>query len=129
MELTREHCRPVSSPSEAQIVRALSLMKSSYCALSAETGAYIQVAGGPGLFFVERHDVDGQHHRASQPSSMVPFPDGTTLSFSAGTIALASTEWLLANQVKELLIAFLAGEAFPSWVQWSPSVAVFGSAD
>ncbi len=126
MVFTRENCKPIESLTEAQIAHALSLTKSSYCALSSEAGAYVQAAGGPGLFLIEWRSASGQHHRGSQVTPVVPFPNGTTLSFSAGTVALASNEWFLAKQVKELFATFLAGQAFPSWVQWSPLSAGFG---
>jgi hypothetical protein len=44
---------------------------------------------------------------------------GTTLSFSAGNVALASNEWFLAAQVNAVFWAFLAGRPFPSWLRWS----------
>ena|SRR5690348_6264349 len=126
MVFTRENCKPIESPTEAQIAHALSLTKSSYCALSSDTGAYVQAAGGPGLFLIEWRSASGQHHRGSQATPVVPFPNGTTLSFSAGTVALASNEWFLAKQIKELFAIFLADQAFPSWGQWSPLSAGFG---
>jgi hypothetical protein len=119
MIFTRENCKPIESPSEAQIARAISLTKSSFSALTSTDGAYVQAAGGPGLFFIEWRDITGRHHRGAQATPVVPFPDGTVLSFSAGSVELASNEWFLATQVNEILGAFLAGKPFPSWLRWS----------
>jgi hypothetical protein len=128
MIFTRENCKPIESPTEAQIARALSLTKSSFAALARADGAYVQVAGGPGLFLVERRDSSGQHYRAAQATPVVPFPDGTILSFSAGNVALARNEWFLAKQATEILVAFLAGASFPVWLQWSTLSASYAHA-
>lgn len=119
MIFTRENCKPIESPSEAQVARSISLTKSSFSALTSADGAYVQAAGGPGLFFIEWRDASGYHHRGSQTTPVVPFPDGTILSFSAGNVTLASGEWFLAAQVNEVFATFLAGKPFPSWLRWS----------
>ncbi len=129
MIFTRENCKPIESPSEAQIARAISLKKSSFAALTSTDGAYIQAAGGPSLFFIEWRDVTGSHHRGAQATTVVPFPDGTVLSFSAGSVELAKNEWFLASQVNEVLRAFLAGKPFPSWLRWSALSAGYIHAD
>lgn len=119
MIFTRENCKPIESPTGAQVARAISLTKASFSALTSADGAYVQAAGGPGLFFIEWRDATGRHHRGSQVTPVVPFPDGTPLSFSAGSVELASNEWFFAAQVNDVFGAFLAGKAFPSWLRWS----------
>ena len=119
MIFTRENCKPIESPTEIQIVRSISLTKSSFAALTAADGAYVQAAGGPGLFFIEWRNMSGHHHRGAQTTPVVPFPDGTVISFSGGNIELARNEWFLAAQVNEVFGAFLTGKPFPSWLRWS----------
>ena len=102
-----------------QIAWALSLTKSSFAALTRADGAYVQVAGGPGLFLMEHRNASGQHYRAKQATPVVPFPDGTILSFSAGHVALARNEWFSAKQVTEVFAGFVANMPFPTWLEWS----------
>ena len=120
MRLEREGCSPIDQPSEAQIRHSLRLAKSSFACLTANDGSYLQVAGGPGLFALEFRDNVGRHFRGRQDQPVVKFPDGTTLSFSGGTLTLAQHEWFLLNQVIEAFIAFSAARAAPSYVEWQP---------
>ena len=118
MQLERSGCKPIHSPTEKQISRALSLTKSSFASITASDGAYIQVGGGPGLFILEYQNLQGKHFRAMQNSPVVPFPDGTIISFTGNQIALAQNEWFLIKQVTEIFSAFAAGQVFPSFVEW-----------
>jgi len=59
MIFTRENCKPIEAPTEAQVARSISLTKSSFSALTSADGAYVQAAGGPGLFFIEWRDAAG----------------------------------------------------------------------
>ena len=47
----------------------------SFATLSTEENQYIQVAGGPGLFMLERHEADGTHYRAFQKAPVASHPD------------------------------------------------------
>jgi hypothetical protein len=120
MIFTRENCKPINSPTQAQIERSLLLTKSSYAALTASDGSYLQTAGGPGLFFVEWRDANSVHYRGAQSNPVTPFPNGTVMSFSGGNVELASNEWFLAAQVMEIFGSFLTERPFPSWLHWSP---------
>lgn len=94
-------------------------MKSSYATLTDSTGNFLQIAGGPGLFLLERREDTGKHFRAAQKTPVVPFEDGTILSFSAGKLTLARNEWFLINQVVEILDAFVQDRAFPEALDWT----------
>ena len=120
MRLQREGSRSIEKPTEAEIRHALSLTKSSFASLTADDGSYVQVAGGPGLFALEFHDASGRHFRGRQAQPKVKFPDGTTLSFSGGTLTLAQREWFLIDQVTKVLVAFSSGQGAPSFVEWQP---------
>src|SRR4051812_25653919 len=106
MVLEREGCKPVVSPTGAQIQRALSLTKSSFASLTSEDGSYLQVAGGPGVFALELRNTAGQHFRARQQQPVVKFEDGTTLMFSGGSLHLKQAEWFLIHQVAEVFRCF-----------------------
>lgn len=95
MQLSRPGCKPILSPTEKQIRRALSLTKSSYMSLTAQDGSFVQVGGGPGLFLLEYRNAEGKHFRATQESAVVPFPDGTILGFTGSEIAMAAEEALV----------------------------------
>lgn len=118
MLLSRPGCKPILSPTEKQIGRALTLTKSSFLSLTAPDGSYVQVGGGPGLFLLEHCDSEGTHFRARQETNVVPFPDGTILSFAGSEIAMAQHEWFLLKQVAEVLSAFAVKRPFPAFVQW-----------
>lgn len=123
MIFERAHCKPFTA-TERRVARELSLAKSSFASLTACDGSYLQAAGGPGLFLLEYRATTGAHHRGSQRAPVVPFPDGTVLSFSGGSISLAQNEWFLLKQVVEVFTCFLSHTPFPSWLVWhklSPS--------
>lgn len=125
MIFRREKCKPVRAPSEAQLSRHLSLTKSSYASLTADDGEYVQAAGGPGLFLLEYRNRSGAHFRAVQSSPVVPFPDGTLLSFSGGSIALAQGEWFQLRQVVAAFSSFASTAPFPDWLTWQKLTAGF----
>jgi hypothetical protein len=118
VRLERENCKPLDQPSERQLYLALRRMKSSFASLTAPDGSYVQVAGGPGLFFVERRDSEGTRYRAAQDPPVVVFADGTTMSFSGGTVRLDRADWFLVGQVKDILAAFSNGRSFPAFLSW-----------
>lgn len=129
MIFQREGCKPVASPSAAKLDLDLSRVKSSFAHLSGPDGSYLQVAGGPGLFLLEYHDSSGQHHRAMQEVARVPFPNGTVLQFSAGSITMDANEWFVRDQVVQVFSAFTAQAPWPSFVHWRPLSAAFTRAD
>ena len=108
----------MGSPSPARLAQQLSLMRSSFATLTKEDGAYIQAGGGPGLFVIEYRDSAGQHHRASQSEPVVPFPDGTIISFSGGSMPLGRHEWFSSKQVVKVFTCFLSGNPLPGWLTW-----------
>jgi hypothetical protein len=118
MILTREHCQAVTGPSAKKLALELSRTKQSFAHLAAADGSFVQVAGGPGLFLLERRDASGLHSRAFQSHPVASHPDGTLLQTSAGTFKLAQDEWFLLKQVVEVFAAFAAGEPSPSTVSW-----------
>lgn len=118
MQFTREGCKPVLRPSDAVFRRDLQRMKSSFAVLSAESGEFLQVAGGPGLFLLERSESSGKHFRGSQQHSVVPFEDGTLLAFSGGQVSLAQNEWFLIGQIVEAMVSFSTGNPLPSFIEW-----------
>ena len=67
---------------------------------------------------LEYQNLQGKHFRARQNSPVVPFPDGTIISFTGNQIALAQNEWFLIKQITEIFSAFAAGQVFPSFVEW-----------
>lgn len=125
MIFQREGCKPVVSPSRPKLDLELSRVKSSFAHISGADDAYLQVAGGPGLFLLEYHDQAGQHHRAVQEAARVPFPDGTILQFSAGRVSMNANEWFVREQVVGVFSAFIGKEPWPSFVQWTPLSATF----
>ena len=120
MIFVREHCKPIAKPSDARLQKELALVKSSFASLTSEDGAYVQVAGGPGLFLLEHKDSAG-HRRAFQVNPVAPHPDGTTLECSAGSIPMNRTDWLLRDQVAVIFQAFSVGSAWPAFIQWRES--------
>lgn len=68
---------------------------------------------------VEWRDVRGTHFRASQQPAVVPFEDGTVLSFSGSQVALRAEEWFTVRQVIEVFVAFSESRPFPNYVIWS----------
>lgn len=123
MIFQREGCSIINSPSKKMIEQQLKKMKSagpsSFASLKAIDGSYLQIAGGPQLFAVEYRDKNGCHYRGYQETSSIPFPDGTELSFSAGTLTLNQNEWFQAPQVAELLSSFVAKPEKPELCGWS----------
>ncbi len=114
----REGCKPVVAPSEGKLKLELSRTRMSFANLANEVGQYLQVAGGPGLFLLERHDNDGKHFRAFQEKPVAPHTDGTTLAFSGGAVQMAQRDWFLIQQVTEIFVAFSESRDWPEYVCW-----------
>src|SRR5476649_2227110 len=91
----RENCKPVVAPSERKLALELSRTRMSFASITNDANRYLQVAGGPGLFLLERREADGTHYRASQEAPVVSHPNGTKMSFSGGTVVMAQLEWFL----------------------------------
>ncbi|RZO65202.1 MAG: hypothetical protein EVA89_02630 [Sandaracinaceae bacterium] len=68
--------------------------------------------------FVERRIGSAPLARAWQERAVVPFPDGVTLSFSAGEVVLRRDEWLTLEQVGEVFWAAASGRELPRWLRW-----------
>jgi hypothetical protein len=117
--LEREGKKPLERPSEVQIRQALVRTKMSFASITADDGGFLQVAGGPGLFVLERRTADGTHFRARQDTPVVRFEDGTTLSFSGGELTLQRDEWFLIEQVVEAFCAFAQAKPLPEFLRWS----------
>jgi hypothetical protein len=119
MIFQRENCKPIDAPSERKLALELSRTRMSFATLGAKTGQYVQVAGGPGLFLLERHEADGTHYRAFQKTPVASHPDGTKLMFSGGSVSMAQRDWFLLQQVIEVFGAYVAGRELPTFVQWN----------
>jgi len=118
MIFTRENCKSVTAPSVKKLALDLSRTKQSFANLVAEDGSFVQVAGGPGLFLLERRELSGSHSRAYQDHPVAVHSDGTVLQSSAGNFNLAQDEWFLLKQVVEVFEAFSNGRPFPPYVRW-----------
>jgi hypothetical protein len=116
--LERPAKKPIQRPSEAQIRKALSETKMSFASVTADDGSFLQVAGGPGLFALERRAPDGSHFRACQDSPVVRFEDGTVLAFSGGELKLQRDEWFLIDQIVESFCAFAESKPLPEFLRW-----------
>ncbi|WP_080406299.1 hypothetical protein [Burkholderia ubonensis] len=108
---------------ESQVSRAIKALKSygpsSYASLTDKDGNYVQVAGGGVSCMIERYEIGkGLRFRAFHDKPSPVRPDGTILSFRAGNISMRSDEWFMADQVADVFISFLKGEAFPDYVHW-----------
>lgn len=121
----REHCKPVVDPGERKLALELSRVKQSFASLTGSDGQYIQVAGGPGLFLLERRMANGRHFRAFQEKPVAPHQDGTILQFSSGSVSMEQRDWFLRPQVIEVFAAYSSGREWPSYVQWSQLNAAF----
>ncbi len=115
----RENCKPVVAPGERKLALELSRTRMSFASLAYDAGEYVQVAGGPGLFLLERRGADGSHYRASQDTPVVSHPDGTKMAFSSGNVTMAQRDWFLLRQVTEVFAAFAENRAWPSYVHWN----------
>jgi hypothetical protein len=90
----------------------------SFANITDDAGLYMHVAGGPGLFLLERHEADGSHFRAWQEKAVAIHPDGTLLAFSGGQVSMAQKDWFLQKQVTDIFLAFSEGRESPKYVQW-----------
>lgn len=98
---------------------------STFAVLELKSGGYYQVAGGPAGMSLEKRDGEGRHYRGYQAMPVVPFEDGTVLSFSAGKLTLMRDEWFRLDQVRALFTLVATGEREPSWVRWRDVTAMF----
>ncbi|ATY31684.1 hypothetical protein [Sphingomonas psychrotolerans] len=130
MILEGEGMAPIARPSEAQVrdlVTSLASPKPGFASLTDEAGNYLQVAGGRPWCVVERREVSPlRHWRAHTESGRRPYEDGAKIRSGAGEIALRADEWLLLKQAAELFATFLAGRAFPIFVQWRSMNSTLG---
>jgi len=125
MIFERENCKTITNPSAKVISRELKRLKSygnsSFASLTYEetNSSYIQVAGGAYLCMLEKRDnKNGIHYRAWQEKPIVPYKDGTELSFSGSSIALNANEWFNIDQVIETFIKYLSNEQDPFYIHW-----------
>lgn len=119
MRFQRENGKAIDAPSEGQLAFELSRTRMSFATLSSGENQYIQVAGGPGLFLLERHERDGTHFRAFQSTPVASHPDGTKLIFSGGEISMAQCDWFLLPQVIEVFVAYASGREISGAVHWN----------
>ena len=118
MIFQRENCKPFAYTTQERVAFELKRTKQSFVILTAEDGAYIQAGGGPTLYVLEYKNMAGVHQRAYQVEPVVPFPDGTILSFSGSSISMDRHDWMLSNQVVEAFDAFATAQPWPSFVYW-----------
>lgn len=119
----REKAASIVDPTAAQIVRELRKLRSygpsSFASLTRSGVAFVQVAGGGAGCMLERRDLgSGKIFRAWQEPPVVPFDDGTVLSFTGGEVRLNKGEWFRIDQVIEVFTAFNRDEPLPEYIRW-----------
>lgn len=134
MRLDVEGKHAIQDPNDADITRALAVLRSSgpnsFAILSSGDGSYIQAAGGSQTCVIEVRDVStGRHYRAHQSQPHPVFPDGTKLAFGAGDLVLQSDEWFTVAQATMAFIEFRSGVLLPTLAPGWRDVTglVFGS--
>lgn len=130
MRLEVERKPPVNEVTENQLRTVIASLRSygpsSFASLADDDGNYLQVAGGGFTCMLERrHLTTGQHFRGYKDEKSSVFPDGTALVFGGGEIRLQADEWFNANEVTDIFVSFLRGEALPSLVKWRDISHVF----
>ena len=122
MLLEMENCRPITQPTERQVLDAvlsLDRMGPTYGSLTSESGDYVQVAGGRPWCMAEwRRREPMVHCRATTTSNRTPYNDGASIHFTAGPVSLRQDEWLLRKQAAEIFVAFLNSRPFPGYIDW-----------
>lgn len=123
MILNVENKKPVHPQSFARIETALKALKSygpsSFASLSDDSGAYVQVAGGPVSALLERRlSFDPHVMRAFLSEKRSPFEGIQTLVCGAGRILRAPDEILFLEDVLPVFRAFYEGSVMPSEVKW-----------
>jgi hypothetical protein len=131
MILQRENAAAVRDPSvkklEQELRRLRSNGPSSFAHLTDAKGNYLQAAGGGGGLLLERCDASAErHYRGYQVKPVVPFEDGTTLTFSAGVVQLKADEWFTLAQVIDVFCAYVASGTCPRYVLWRDITDVLG---
>lgn len=127
-ELTREggDGAPATPRRIAQELRRLRPQgPSAFAILSFAADRYYQVAGGGGGMMLEKREGEC-HWRAHQDIPVVPFEDGTELSFGGSRIPLLRDEWFTRAQAIELLTLVASGRPEPRWVRWRDVTEVLG---
>ncbi|MBX9432492.1 hypothetical protein KY487_25030 [Ralstonia pseudosolanacearum] len=123
MQLETQNKPVIAAPTANQIRMRIRSLKSygpsSYASLADTAGSYVQVAGGGITCMVERFDAETEaRFRAFHGHPNPVYPDGTILSFGAGSIPMKSDEWFASDQVSDIFIAFLTGSPFPGGIRW-----------
>lgn len=130
MILERENAPPVVNPSGTRLSKELRKLRvsgpSSFASLTSERGEFLQVAGGRGGCLLEYKSLDGEVFHGYQDVPVVPFPDGTVLVFTAGSVELARNEWFSMKQVVEVFVGWLEGRPWPSWLHWRNITGLLG---
>lgn len=123
MKLCVEKSNDTSHPSDAAVEKVLRSLRSygprSYASLEDGEGNYVQVAGGGVTCMVERFDASTRtRERAFHDHSSPVSPDGTVLAFGGGEVKLMADEWLTADEVVAIFLAFNGHRASPNFVHW-----------
>jgi hypothetical protein len=122
MRLERESAPSVEHPSPVDLALAVHGMRStgpsSVGLLIDGGGDYLQFAGGPQLFVLERRTADQRLFRACQDPAIAPYPDDTELHCSAGRLRLKRDEWFKSVQLIDILTAFSRGDGWPKFLIW-----------
>ncbi len=123
MWLEIQNEEPIAFPRRHVVRQSLRRLKPyrdpSYASLITKDGSFIQVGGGKSTCMMELRDMtQGRHYRAWLTKPVVPFPDGTELSFAGTTIALYRNEFLFISQVVDAFLAFMYQQPFSSKLQW-----------
>jgi len=125
MILCVENKPDVEGPAWSSVEKALRRLKSfgrtTFASLDDGTGRYVQVGGG-GITCVLEWSDEGKMHRAfSDSPSVATHPEGTTLVFGAGEVAMHKDEWLDIQRVTDVFRWFFDGAVGDApAVRWRP---------
>lgn len=124
MRLIVENRKVVENPTPAQIERGLRKLRggssTEFAILEADDGSFVQAAGSAGGCMLEWHDArSDRHYRGCQEPPVVPFEDGTVLTFSGSEVALRSGEWFKLGQVVEAFVEFSTSNKLPAYIKWT----------
>jgi hypothetical protein len=114
----RAPTRPATRDALEKELRKMSnWRRRTFAILHLDDRHYLQCAGSPAGLMLEKRVGDRQY-MGSQDHPVVPFEDGTVLSFTAGKIALQANEWFRVEQVAEVFWRAACEEPEPDWIRW-----------
>ena len=124
MKLKIQNLAEVVSPTEKRLrtkLAKLQLASKHECGiLEDDLGNYVQVAGGGTACMIEHRTADPLRHFRGYhlDGGKSIMPEGARIRFAGYEIALHQDEWMIDDQVADVFVAFLHGQAFPDWLGW-----------